>query len=393
MSWAQIGQIMADSARHYLDHNATTVLRPVAKAAMILALDALGNASSVHAEGRRQRGRIEDARRQVAALFGRGPASVTFTSGATEALNMLAQPTDTHCHLFLGATEHAALREGHRFAAGRMTVLPVDDEGIIVLSDLEMAFETLPPSERAKVLVAVQAANNETGVIQPVGAISALARHYGASLIVDAVQAVGRIDTTSFAAWADALVISSHKIGGPAGAGAIVFGAAEARFDALIRGGGQERRRRAGTENVPSIVGFAAALSEAIAQSESEAARLATYRDAFETIVHMLPGVSIAGQSADRLPNTSCVMLEGIESEKALIAFDLQGFALSSGSACSSGKVGPSHVLLAMGLDTEMSRNALRVSFGWSSQDEDCEALCAAFPRIVGTLSKRTHAA
>ncbi len=384
---------MAAASRHYCDHNATTELRPVAKAALIAALDATGNASSVHTEGQRQRGRIEDARRLVARLLGRGPADVTFTSGATEALNTLAQPTEAHRHLFLGATEHAALRDGHRFGDA-VTILPVDNEGRVTTASLDEAFAALPDAQRNAVLVAVQAANNETGVIQPLDALAAIVKARGASLLVDAVQAAGRLPLAPLMALADALVLSSHKVGGPAGAGAIVYGTQDARFLPLIRGGGQERRRRAGTENAAAIAGFAAALEQAAAEQPAEAARLNTLRETFENAVRAIPGAMIVGQNAERLPNTTCVLLRGIAAEKALIAFDIAGFALSSGSACSSGKVTASHVLTAMGFDTASARSALRISFGWSSTEATCEALCAAFPRIAQNLSpEKVHAA
>lgn len=379
------------SERAYLDWNATAPLRPEARAAMLAALDLAGNASSVHAEGRAARQLIEAARAQVATLVGAEAKNITFTGGATEA-NMLALTPSLEAggrkaprdRLFVSAIEHPSVRGGGRFAADQVEELPVTGDGVLDLAALEQRIAT---AERP--LVSVMLANNETGVIQPIRAIADVVHAANGLLHVDAVQAVGRIDCRMDDLGADLLSLSSHKLGGPQGAGALVRRADVHIAEPLIRGGGQERGIRAGTENVAGIAGFGAAAVAAVAKRETDAARMAALRDRLEAeIAHATPQAVIFGQGAARLPNTTLVGLAGIKAETAIISFDLNGVAVSSGSACSSGKVQASHVLAAMGMRPDLARGAVRISLGWSTTERDLDNVLRAWIRVVSSLLK-----
>jgi cysteine desulfurase len=380
------------SKRTYLDWNATAPLRPEARAAMMAALDLAGNASSVHAEGRAARQLIEAARVEVAGLVGAEQKNVTFTSGATEA-NMLAltpalevggrkEPRD---RLFVSAVEHPSVRSGGRFAADQVEELPVAADGML---DLEALERKIVSAERP--LVSVMLANNETGVIQPIRAIADIVHAANGLLHVDAVQGAGRIACDMTALGADLVSLSSHKIGGPQGAGALVRRGDIHITEPLIRGGGQERSLRAGTENVAAIAGFGAAAATAGATREQDVPRMAALRDRLEAeIASATPQAVIFGQGAPRLPNTTLVALPGIKAETAIISFDLNGIAVSSGAACSSGKVQASHVLAAMGGEPELARGAVRISLGWSTTERDLEKLLSAWMRVASSLLKR----
>jgi cysteine desulfurase len=379
------------SERAYLDWNATAPLRPEARAAMLAALDLAGNASSVHAEGRAARQLIEAARAQVATLVGAEAKNVTFTSGATEA-NMLALTPSLEAggrkaprdRLFVSAIEHPSVRSGGRFAADQVEELPVTADGVLNLAALEQRIAT---AERP--LVSVMLANNETGVIQPIRAIADVVHAANGLLHVDAVQGAGRIDCRMDDLGADLLSLSSHKLGGPQGAGALVRRADIHIAEPLIRGGGQERGIRAGTENVAGIAGFGAAAVAAVAKRETDAARMAALRDRLEAeIAQATPQAVIFGQGATRLPNTTLVGLAGIKAETAIISFDLNGVAVSSGSACSSGKVQASHVLAAMGMQPDLARGAVRISLGWSTTERDLNNVLRAWIRVVSSLLK-----
>lgn len=377
--------------RIYFDYNASAPLSEAAREAVIAALQITGNPSSVHQEGRASRALIEAARRDVAALCNAKPDHVFFTSGATEAATTLLTPVYKMgrselrlSHLYVSATEHPCMLSGGRFAAENMTVLPVDHQGIVDLDVLEQALKAHDKSKGLP-LVAVQWANNETGVIQPVEKIGALVKAAGGFFIVDAVQAAGRIALDIAAASADYLILSSHKIGGPKGVGAVVAISDLVMPSALVRGGGQEKGHRAGTEALPLIAGFGAAAHEALASSQ-EGSNLPRWSDEIRTViengVRKLAGdVVVHGAATDRLPNTSFISLPGMKAETMQIAFDLGGIALSAGSACSSGKVGPSHVLAAMGFDDECG--ALRVSTEKSATMQDAEAFLTIFERLV----------
>ncbi|MDP2408808.1 MAG: cysteine desulfurase family protein [Pseudolabrys sp.] len=378
--------------RAYFDWNATAPLRPEARAAMLAALDLTGNASSVHAEGRAARGLVEKARAQVAALVGGAARNVTFTSGATEA-NMLAltpalepggrkAPRD---RLFVSAIEHPSVRSGGRFPAGTVEELPVTGDGLLDLAALE---RSLQQSERP--LVSVMLANNETGVIQPIADIAAIVHAAGGLLHVDAVQGAGRIDCSLSDLGADLISLSSHKLGGPQGAGALVRRDDLHIAEPLIRGGGQERGARAGTENIAAVAGFGAACAAADSARITDAARMAALRDRFEAdTLALTPQAVIFGQGAPRLPNTSLLTLPGLKAETAIIAFDLNGIAVSSGAACSSGTVQASHVLAAMGVEPSLARGAVRISLGWSTTEQQVESLINAWMTVTSSLLKK----
>lgn len=327
----------------------------------------------------------------MAALAGAEAKSVIFTSGATEA-NMLALTPDlvvlgkrVVCdRLIVSAIEHASVLGGGRFAADNVGLLPVTGEGVVDLNALRAAL-----AEGGRALVSVMHANNETGVVQPIAEIAGIVHEAGGVLHVDAAQTAGRIDCAIGSLGADMLTISSHKLGGPQGAGALVLNGPQPAAP-VIKGGGQERGFRAGTENVAGISGFGAA-AEATARSRQAAAtRMAALRDRFETHLNAeLPGAVIFGAGMPRLPNTSLVAVPGLKAETALIAFDLNGIAVSSGSACSSGKVGASHVLAAMGVEPALAAGAIRVSLGWTTTEADVEILLNAWKKVVATLLKR----
>jgi len=379
-------------SRFYLDHNATSPLRPAARARMLDALRAFGNPSSTHAEGRAARARVEGAREEVAALVGGRARNVIFTSGATEALNLALSGRWRGGHgaptrLLLSATEHVAALDGHGFGDSA-EILAVDSNGVLDLASLDAALARA----EGPVLLCLQAANNETGVLQPVAAAAEKVHAAGGLVVCDAVQAAGRIACTFETTSADMLVLSSHKIGGPQGAGALVLRDPSLHCGGpLIRGGGQERGLRAGTENVAAIAGFGAAAEDAAAHRDEEAARLAGLREKLEAdLLRLAPTATIFGAGAPRLPNTTAFAIPGRSAETALMAFDLAGVALSSGSACSSGKVKRSHVLAAMSAPDELSRGALRVSLGWTSTEDDLAAFSVALGDILARTGRKT---
>ena len=383
--------------RAYLDHNASAPLVPQARAAMLAALDAGANASSVHADGRAARRLVEQARRDVAALAGARPEHVVFTSGATEAASTLLSPDWTlgrsalrMARLVVSATDHPCLLSGGRFPPQAVSVVGVDANGIVDLRALE-ALLAGHGREDGLALVAIHAANNETGVIQPVGEIARLAKAHGAVLVVDAVQAAGRIPLDISEGWGDFLILSSHKIGGPQGAGAIV-GASDLMMPRpLVRGGGQEKGHRAGTENVAAIAGFGAAARAALA-GLGDMDRVGALRDAFEAaVLELAPEAVVIGRAAPRLANTLSFAVLGVKAETALIAFDLAGVSLSAGSACSSGKVGASHVLKAMGVADGLG--ALRVSIGGQTGEAELAAFVAALAGVMERRAAREKAA
>jgi cysteine desulfurase len=358
----------------YLDYNATAPVKPKVIEAVADAMASTGNPSSVHAAGRTARKLITKAREQVAALVGAAPSSIIFTSGGTEANNQA---------LFNGPILTSAIEHPSVLAlTDTPSPAPVDADGII---DLERLRQCLA-SERPATL-AVMLANNETGVIQPVREVAAITKEAGVRLHVDAVQAAGKIPIDFHDLGADTLSLSAHKLGGPQGVGALVVrdGLEPA---SLLRGGAQERRLRPGTENVPGIVGFGKAARLA-AEDGGFVARIGGLRDRLETELQALePEARVFGQHVERLANTLCIALPGINHETQLIAFDLAGIAVSAGSACSSGKVGPSHVLQAMGVPTALAECAIRISFGWASQDDDVDRVVSACRDL---LARRRH--
>ena len=376
--------------RVYLDWNASAPLRPQARAAALEALDQLGNPSAVHGEGRAARQLIERSREQVAVLAGADHGDVIFTSGATEA-NMLAlspgwsrKPARTTFErLLVSAVEHVSVREGGRFERGRVSVIPVDQQGVVDLHALKNLLANAPA------LVSVMLANNETGVIQPVSEAAEIVHEAGGLLHVDAVQAPGRIFSNIKELKADLLTFSAHKIGGPKGAGALIRASGLHLDDPLIRGGGQERGLRGGTENVAGIAGFGAAAAKISGYFADEAAHMARLRDRIEVGLRAItPDAVIFGDATGRLPNTTYFTHPGLRAETAVIGFDLEGIAVSSGAACSSGKVQPSHVLAAMGVDPALARGAIRVSTGYSTKDADIDRFLNAWIKLSESLLK-----
>ncbi|HEY1612494.1 MAG TPA: cysteine desulfurase family protein [Rhizomicrobium sp.] len=386
---------------HYLDHNATSPARPEAKAAMLRALECAGNPSSVHRAGRTARAIVEEAREQVAKFAGARPEDVIFTSGGSEA-NALAvygavqgtADTDRRISaIFSSPLEHdsvganiASLSE--RMPGMRRAEFTANADGVLDLDALRLLLRKEP----GRALVAVMAANNETGVIQPYCEAVTLVHEAGGLCLIDAVQAVGRIAFDFAAIGADYVSISAHKLGGPQGAGALIV-RKNAPLLPLICGGGQEMGRRAGTENVAGIAGFGAAAAESLRLRSEETRRLTLLRDAFEeNLQRIIPEAVILGRKVARLSNTSNFILPGITAETALMALDLDDIMVSSGSACSSGKVRPSRSLGAMGVSDELARCALRVSFGWSSVQADADAALAALGKLAVRMRARRAA-
>ena len=381
--------------RIYLDWNATAPLRPQARAAVLAALDSSGNPSSVHAEGRAARRLIEEAREKVAALVAAEPRNVVFTSGGTEA-NMLALTPASGPdgkvpdRLLISALEHPSVLAGGRFAAAAVQRVPATGDGQIDLAALADALAAL---EGRRALVSLMLANNETGVVQPVSEAARLTHEAGGVLHVDAVQAAGRIPCDINAIGADLLTLSGHKIGALKGVGAVVRRDAAVPFPApLIRGGGQERGARAGTENVAGIAAFGAAAAAALVDLGAEAGDMRALRDRFEAGLRSAsPDIVVFGAGAERLPNTTLFALNGMKAETAVIAFDLEGVAVSSGAACSSGKVQPSHVLAAMGGPPQLARAAVRVSLGPTTTQSEIDRTIQAWIRISSVLRKETR--
>ena len=381
--------------RIYLDWNATAPLRPQARAAALAALDSSGNPSSVHAEGRAARRLIEEAREKVAALVAAEPRNVVFTSGGTEA-NMLALTPASGPdgkapdRLLISALEHPSVLAGGRFAAAAVQRVPATGDGRIDLAALADALAAL---EGRRALVSLMLANNETGVVQPVSEAARLTHEAGGVLHVDAVQAAGRIPCDINAIGADLLTLSGHKIGALKGVGAVVRRDAAVPFPApLIRGGGQERGARAGTENVAGIAAFGAAAAAALVDLGADAGDMRTLRDRLEAGLRSAsPDIVVFGAGAERLPNTTLFALNGMKAETAVIAFDLEGVAVSSGAACSSGKVQPSHVLAAMGVPPQLARAAVRVSLGPTTTQSEIDRTIQAWIRISSVLRKETR--
>jgi len=382
--------------RIYLDHNATSPLRQRARDAVVAAMDAGGNPSSVHAEGRGARALVDAARAQVAKLVGAAARNVVFTSGATEATALALHPAveiagrPGLCDVLLaGAVEHPAVLRGHRFPADRLDLLPVERSGRIDPDVLDQALGRHRQAGR-RALVAIQAANNESGVVQDIATLSGIVRAHDGVFFCDAVQAAGRLPLDIAGLGVDMLALSAHKLGGPLGVGALVFAHADSRAPALISGGGQEFGRRAGTENVPAIAGFGAVAAEALAGLDQEPERLAALRDALEAVILTgVPDANVIGAGTQRLPNTSFIAFAGVKAETLVIALDLAHISISAGSACASGKVGASHVLTAMGLGQEMDSGAVRLSLGWSSTAQDVDRAVEALVRAVEQMRGR----
>jgi cysteine desulfurase len=373
--------------RIYLDWNATTPLRPEAREAMAAAWDLGGNPSSVHAEGRQARGLVEQARASIADAVGALPRNVIFTSGGTEANALALTPGLRRGsgfpvkRLLVSAIEHASVLAGGRFPTEAVSTVGVTRAGLLDLDRLRAMLEGGPPA-----LASVMLANNETGAVQPVAEAGEIVHSAGGLLHVDAIQAFGKIHFDINAMNADLVTLSAHKIGGPKGVGALLLAEALPGPEPLLRGGGQELGRRAGTENVAGIAGFGAAAKAAMAVLQRDAIRLKELQTRLETGLRQTPGVIVFADGVDRLPNTTLFAIPGLKAETAVIGFDLAGLAVSSGSACSSGKVQPSHVLEAMGFGPELAAGAVRLSLGWSTSDADVDRCLEAWRKLADTL-------
>jgi cysteine desulfurase len=360
----------------YLDYNATAPLRDKVIAAMDAAMRLPGNASSVHAPGRMARKIVEEAREKIAAHIGTLPQQIIFTSGGTEA-NNTALKMSGRKRILVSAVEHDSVR----LVEPKAEIIPVDANGIIDIAALEKMLQ----ASNEPALVAVMLANNETGVIQPIGQIAEIAHRCGALLHVDAVQALGKMQINFVELGADMMSLSAHKAGGPQGAGALVF-TDKVPLGAMLRGGGQERSRRAGTENVAAIAGFGALID---ALDVNEIGRMAYLRNQLESrLVNMLPGTVIFGQAAPRLPNTSTIAHPGMTSAMQVMRCDMEGIAISAGSACSSGKVKPSHILQAMGVASELVDSSIRISIGWKTNEADIERFVGVWADLFHTQQK-----
>jgi cysteine desulfurase len=355
----------------YMDWNATAPVHPAARAAMLAALEDCGNPSSVHGFGRRARKRVEDARSALAKLVGARVENIVFTASGTEA-NALMLANRGGRRLIVSAIEHdSILKPGLSSAA---ETIDADRNGVVDLDRLKALLADGRPA-----LISVMLANNETGVIQPVAEAAEIAHAHDALLHVDAAQAIGRIPVAVDELGADFISDSGHKFGAPQGVGALIA-AKSPQIAPLLRGGGQERNRRAGTENVPAIAGFGAAVA---ALEPAEAAQISSLRDSLEQrLAAVDPSIIVFGALAGRLPNTSCFAAGEKSAETLVMAFDLAGIAISAGSACSSGKVKPSHVVTAMGFDRDVASRAIRVSLGRDNTPGDIDAFFSAWQRI-----------
>ena len=377
---------MSDDAPIYLDYNATAPVKPAVAEAMAEALCAPGNPSSVHGFGRAARKRIEDARERIAALVDCAPSALVFTAGGTEANNTAlkgaGRPT-----IVASAIEHPAVLRAAEACAETLVRLPVDAEGRVDMAALDGALAAHGPDA----LVSVMLANNETGAIQPVAEIAARARAAGALVHCDAVQAPGRIPLSFAALGVDMMSLSAHKFAGPKGIGALVV-RADLEVAPLVHGGGQERGRRGGTENGAGIVGFGVAATLA-REDLARAGEITALRDRLEARLRETePAVHVFSAGAERLPNTSCVTMPGVQSETQVMGLDLAGAAVSAGSACSSGKVEPSHVLRALGAPDDIGGCAIRVSLGWATTEREIDRFARAWRALYAGLSNRWKA-
>lgn len=383
-------------ARVYLDYNATSLPRAAAKEAVVAAMMAPANASSVHTEGRAARAIVEDARHQIAVLIGAEPEAIFFTSGATESNATVLAPelelagkSARFDVLLLSGVEHPAVRAGGSFKPEQIEYVPVDANGVIVLSALEEALAKHKNAGR-RAFVSVMAANNETGVLQPLASVAGLVHAADGILHSDAVQVIGKIPFDLRESGVDILSITSHKLGGPQGIGAVVTAHRDTRVPAIMRGGGQERGRRQGTESVAAIAGFGAAATEAGQTLTPEGSRLGALRARIEEGIRAIAkDAVIFSDRAARLPNTTFFAAPEVPAETALMMFDLEGIAISAGSACSSGKSAASPTLQAMGVTSEIGRCAMRVSTGWNTTDADIEQFVRIWSKVYTSLNKR----
>jgi cysteine desulfurase len=367
-------------SRTYCDYNATAPLRPEARAAMLAVLDRAGNPSSVHAEGRKARATVEGARETVAGAIGACRDDIAFVSGGTEAVATAlrgAMKASGETVLVTSDIEHDAVTS----LASQTSAWPVRADGVVDLDWLEQRVAVLK-ADGQRPLVSLMLVNNETGVIQPVVEAAAIVRAAGGLIHCDAIQGLGKLAVSVVDLDVDYLSLSAHKVGGPQGVGA-VYVKPGAPFAAIQTGGGQEFGRRAGTENSAGVAAFAAAAAAAVNDLRSYAS-LASHRDRMEArLKAAAPGLRIHGEAGPRVAGVSCFGVEGLPSETQIMGLDLAGFAVSAGSACSSGKVKPSRVLTAMGVSDTAARSAIRASFGWATKPEDFDALADAWLKMA----------
>lgn len=356
----------------YLDHNATSPLIPEVKIAMTQAMGVYGNPSSVHTQGRKAKSAIESAREIIALNLGTGNDRIIFTSGGTEANNLgLGWPSAEKTIRVVASTEHESVSK----SSNETVKIPVLENGIIDLDQLKISLQNIRTSGK-QIIVGIMLANNETGVIQPVREVANIAHQYGGFVHCDAVQAFCKIPLNFDELGVDSMAISSHKIGGPKGVGALILGP-KIHIPSIISGGGQERGYRAGTENVMGIIGFGQAIQSPQNQN------IQNLRDFMESsIIKSHPATIIFSKDSPRLPNTSMIAMPGVNSQTQIIKFDLEKIAVSVGSACSSGKVKPSHVLKAMGVDEQIASCAIRVSLGWNTTKDDIEKFIKVWSEI-----------
>ena len=395
---------MNGKRRVYLDANGGAKPLPASARAMTDALSgSFGNPSSLHREGQTARAALEAARRDIlSSLGGEMPAwQLCFTSGATEANNLvIASCRSLGLPIFTAATEHLsvlapAAHQAENASQPSPFVIPVDGHGRVEMAWLDRRLAALPPAEagHASALVCVMGANNETGIIAPLADIVALVARHNALLLCDAAQLVGRTACPLADMAAHFVTMSAHKFGGPPGIGAVLANpAGYAMLTAQMRGGGQEDGMRPGTENLPAILAFAAALREVMAGQADESLRLAGLRDMLETrLAEIAPECRVFGSAAQRLVNTSCFAMPGLSAEAQIVALDLAGIAVATGSACSSGVAEPSHVLRAMGVTEQLAGSAIRVSLGWYNSDQDIEEFVAAWRELVVRHRRLMH--
>lgn len=377
-------------SRVYLDHNATSPMRPEAMRAVTAAMHLSGNASSIHMEGRAAREMVENAREKVAASLGCDARQIVFTSGGTEANVMTLSPRwladNDDTVLFVSAIEHLSVLQGGQFSSGHTRQLPVSVDGVVDLKETRQILESrASEGGTAPFLLSVMLANNETGAIQPVGELANIAHEFGGLMHSDLVQAYGKMQVCPSELGIDLATLSAHKIGGPKGAGALAILRDDLPVAALLKGGGQESGYRAGTENVAAIAGFGAVADINMMEWQ----RIGGLRDQLEArLAEITPDLTIFSASVPRLPNTSCFAAPGMDSETLLMMFDLAGVAVSAGSACSSGKVARSHVLDAMGVEPDLASGAIRVSLGWNTREDDINRFLAAWEGIVRRFAR-----
>jgi cysteine desulfurase len=383
---------VSQSRQIYLDYNATAPVKPAVVDAVAQALAAGGNPSSVHSSGRAARIAVENAREQVANLVGAAASEVVFTSGGTEANNLCLRAFHKAGRkLFVSAIEHPSVMATAQELGA--TIIPVDEDGLVQSDTLD---GLLAKSADGEALVSVMLANNETGVVQSIAELAGIAHQKGALFHTDAVQAIGKISFDFNALNADLATVSAHKIGGPAGSGALITGKSVGKMSGIQTGGGQEKGLRPGTENLSGIAGFGVAATLAT-EDLARTAELAELRDDLERrIQDKAPEAKIFAANASRVANTSCIAMPGVDSEVQVMTMDLEGIAVSAGAACSSGKVSASPVLLAMGVTETLAANAIRVSLGWGTVKEDIDTFVAAWTALyerLGTKSEELSAA